>query len=192
MQRPTQCLTSAYSGITRIIKTDVHVSEAFEPLSVPKPISPQKVGAKKFIAIWDTGATGTAISQKVVKDCGLKQIGVTEVGTANNKRLSPVYLVSIFLPSRVFFPQVRVTEVTISGADVLIGMDIITRGDFAITNSDKKTTFSYRWPSRERIDFVKELRKTNETLPTRAFRKVGRNDPCPCGSGKKYKHCCGK
>ena len=25
-----------------------------------------------------------------------------------------------------------------------------------------------------------------------ADRKVGRNDPCPCGSGKKYKHCCGK
>ncbi len=22
--------------------------------------------------------------------------------------------------------------------------------------------------------------------------KVGRNDPCPCGSGRKYKHCCGK
>ncbi|MCG2697671.1 SEC-C domain-containing protein [Candidatus Parcubacteria bacterium] len=22
--------------------------------------------------------------------------------------------------------------------------------------------------------------------------KVGRNDPCPCGSGKKYKKCCGK
>ena len=22
--------------------------------------------------------------------------------------------------------------------------------------------------------------------------KVGRNEPCPCGSGKKYKHCCGK
>lgn len=22
--------------------------------------------------------------------------------------------------------------------------------------------------------------------------KVGRNDPCPCGSGKKYKRCCGK
>ncbi|NLC12895.1 MAG: hypothetical protein GX768_02455, partial [Chloroflexi bacterium] len=20
--------------------------------------------------------------------------------------------------------------------------------------------------------------------------KIGRNDPCPCGSGKKYKHCC--
>ena len=28
--------------------------------------------------------------------------------------------------------------------------------------------------------------------PLRAQPKVGRNDPCPCGSGKKYKNCCGK
>jgi len=28
--------------------------------------------------------------------------------------------------------------------------------------------------------------------PDRKERKVGRNDPCPCGSGKKYKKCCGK
>ena len=27
---------------------------------------------------------------------------------------------------------------------------------------------------------------------SRATPKVGRNDPCPCGSGKKYKNCCGK
>ena len=27
--------------------------------------------------------------------------------------------------------------------------------------------------------------------PVRAGPKVGRNDPCPCGSGKKYKRCCG-
>jgi preprotein translocase subunit SecA len=26
----------------------------------------------------------------------------------------------------------------------------------------------------------------------REQRKVGRNEPCPCGSGKKYKHCCGR
>jgi preprotein translocase subunit SecA len=24
------------------------------------------------------------------------------------------------------------------------------------------------------------------------LKKIGRNDPCPCGSGKKYKKCCGK
>jgi preprotein translocase subunit SecA len=29
-------------------------------------------------------------------------------------------------------------------------------------------------------------------VPARAEEKVGRNDPCPCGSGKKYKKCCGK
>lgn len=28
--------------------------------------------------------------------------------------------------------------------------------------------------------------------PVRNTKKVGRNEPCPCGSGKKYKHCCGK
>jgi yecA family protein len=28
--------------------------------------------------------------------------------------------------------------------------------------------------------------------PIRVSRKIGRNEPCPCGSGKKYKRCCGK
>ena len=31
-----------------------------------------------------------------------------------------------------------------------------------------------------------------ETPTVREEPKVGRNDPCPCGSGKKYKKCCGK
>ena len=30
------------------------------------------------------------------------------------------------------------------------------------------------------------------TTITRVGAKVGRNDPCPCGSGKKYKQCCGR
>ncbi|HDQ93121.1 MAG TPA: preprotein translocase subunit SecA [Synergistetes bacterium] len=28
--------------------------------------------------------------------------------------------------------------------------------------------------------------------PARSVKKTGRNEPCPCGSGKKYKHCCGR
>jgi preprotein translocase subunit SecA len=32
--------------------------------------------------------------------------------------------------------------------------------------------------------------KKKEAVPV--GKRVGRNDPCPCGSGKKYKHCCGK
>ncbi|MBP5589014.1 MAG: SEC-C domain-containing protein [Bacteroidales bacterium] len=31
-----------------------------------------------------------------------------------------------------------------------------------------------------------------KVAPIRTEKKVGRNDPCPCGSGKKYKNCCGK
>jgi yecA family protein len=31
-----------------------------------------------------------------------------------------------------------------------------------------------------------------DSLPARAATKTGRNDPCPCGSGKKFKKCCGQ
>jgi len=58
----------------------------------------------------------------------------------------------------------------------------------------------------QREEQLDELRKEQEDQPmffgpaegaapkpqTRKDRKVGRNDPCPCGSGKKYKKCCGK
>jgi preprotein translocase subunit SecA len=33
---------------------------------------------------------------------------------------------------------------------------------------------------------------TEKARPVRTGPKVGRNDPCPCGSGKKYKNCCGR
>ena len=39
----------------------------------------------------------------------------------------------------------------------------------------------------------KEVTTTNEsTSQAKSNKVVGRNDPCPCGSGKKYKNCCGK
>jgi len=34
--------------------------------------------------------------------------------------------------------------------------------------------------------------KADEALSIKKDKKIGRNDPCPCGSGKKYKKCCGK
>lgn len=42
-------------------------------------------------------------------------------------------------------------------------------------------------------EFFREQRRRNLSPPTlrRDAAKVGRNDPCPCGSGKKYKQCCG-
>ena len=38
---------------------------------------------------------------------------------------------------------------------------------------------------------IKEKRIDNY-LVERKMKKIGRNEPCPCGSGKKYKQCCGK
>jgi SWIM/SEC-C metal-binding protein len=35
-------------------------------------------------------------------------------------------------------------------------------------------------------------RLLNPPKPMTAEKKVGRNEPCPCGSGKKYKNCCGQ
>lgn len=35
------------------------------------------------------------------------------------------------------------------------------------------------------------LEKTEKVEPIQASKTPGRNDPCPCGSGKKYKKCCG-
>ncbi len=40
-------------------------------------------------------------------------------------------------------------------------------------------------------DVVRQAPKSN-TVITGSEDKVGRNDPCPCGSGKKFKKCCGK
>ena len=57
------------------------------------------------------------------------------------------------------------------------------------------------WPTadeqddlREEVDFLERNGSSSNVqrpLPTRReLAKVGRNDPCPCGSGKKYKFCC--
>jgi uncharacterized protein YecA (UPF0149 family) len=36
-----------------------------------------------------------------------------------------------------------------------------------------------------------DLDDDEQALPVQQPAKIGRNDPCPCGSGKKYKKCCG-
>lgn len=43
---------------------------------------------------------------------------------------------------------------------------------------------------RKRVVSYGAPEKGAKPAPARAMVKVGRNDPCPCGSGKKYKKCC--
>ena len=61
---------------------------------------------------------------------------------------------------------------------------------------EAKADWLYNLPQWEKIfdeETRKELYKDQRNAHTvRNTVKVGRNDPCPCGSGKKYKFCCGK
>ena len=61
---------------------------------------------------------------------------------------------------------------------------------------DAKADWLYNLPQWDKI-FTEEKKKTLYMEQKKSGtvvkpHKVGRNDPCPCGSGKKYKHCCGR
>ena len=72
-------------------------------------------------------------------------------------------------------------------------MELVKSNNFRISKSEKEAVFNY-------IDTIKNdfpvwiykgySKKEKNMLPKAT--KIGRNDPCSCGSGKKYKHCCGR
>ena len=145
---------------------------------------------KVFKAIWDTGATNSVITQRVVRECGLQSSGLTKMNAVNNSSTSHTYLVNIFLPNKVEVLDIRVSEASLAGdEDVLIGMDIINLGDLAISSWQGRTSFTFRVPSQGRIDFLPPKNRPNLDQ-ARSQKRTGRNEPCPCGSGKKYKNCC--
>lgn len=59
----------------------------------------------------------------------------------------------------------------------------------------QKTDMSKMKANKDEVDAVGDDYAANEKdklVPVTVGPKIGRNDPCPCGSGKKYKHCHGK
>ncbi|MGD1047612.1 MAG: SEC-C metal-binding domain-containing protein [Candidatus Krumholzibacteriaceae bacterium] len=185
MPKIIYCFTVESNGIARVLKSKVTV----QPPSILHPAGSLPPPAE-FTAIWDTGATATAITQKVVDSCGLKPTGMTRVSAAGGEYDTETYFVDLELPNHVTIRNIRVTKADVRDADVLIGMDIISSGDLAITNHNGKTVFTFRLPSDGRIDFV-DLAKRLNPKTIGAHPRSGRNDPCPCGSGKKYKKCHG-
>ncbi len=132
------------------------ISEAFDPNA--SDARPSKV---EFNALWDTGATHCVITQAVIDACGLAPIGRTEVTGVHGKAESDVYLVNISLPNNVEFVGISVTKGELGDADILIGMNIITQGDFAVTSFNGITKFSFKVPSEDHIDFVQDIRGKN-------------------------------
>lgn len=170
-------------GISRVLQT---------PVSIHIPNTDDMIAIE---AIWDTGATGSAITSRVVQELGLVPTGVSLVSTANGQVMQNTYTINIGLPNKVLVGGIVATELDAlsGGCDALIGMDIITLGDFSITNHNNNTCFSFRMPSSHEIDYVDspDFGQVKVVQPASSD-KIGRNSRCPCGSGKKYKACHGK
>ena len=141
-----------FHKIVKALLTPSLVSAAWEPgSSYPEP---QRI---EFQSLWDTGATGSAISKNVFERLGLHVEGYAEASHAYGKvDKVPVHYVNFVLLNSVQFVGIPVLQGDFTGFDVLIGMDVISMGDFVITNREGTTEFSFRVPSIENFDFVKE------------------------------------
>jgi len=169
--------TATFNGISRSLLTLVKVESAIN--------TNDKAEIK---ALWDTGAGCSLIRPEVAARLNLKVLSKTIMSTPSDKDVpTNIYQINIILPNGAKIVDVLALEGTPNGCDMLIGMDVINLGDFAVTNNNGHTVFSFRIPSMTEIDFCKD----SYIKPVRnENKKAGRNDPCPCGSGKKYKHCC--
>ena len=168
----SRSFTASGDGLVNVLKTKCGVCKAFNPIDGGK--YPEIVN---FTGLWDTGATNTVITKEVAERLGLAPISKTKVYHANGESIVNVYAINLFLPNQVGFQFIRVTEGNLNGTDLLIGMDIINKGDFAITNFGGKTKFSFRVPSSTEIDFVEEDNKErlkNDTNHTKSFEQVMR------------------
>lgn len=180
--------TIKISGRAASVISDIGISLPFNAVGVHK--SDQRIHQTK--ALWDTGATHCVVTKQTAQALDLRPISIAQVTHAGGVSQANVYLVNFYLPNNLVIPGVRVTECTDTAGHfgAIIGMNVITLGDFSITNPSGLTTVSFRVPSIKEIDYVAEANQ----LKREKIRSlnVGRNDPCPCGSGKKFKHCHGR
>ena len=177
-------ITRPYLNISNSIVTDITIENPYSGMSI------------KTRGIWDTGATNSCISKKAAADLGLKPVQRTTVMGVHGSQEVNVYYITFILPNENIKLKVPVTECNELSGDgsicALIGMDVITKGDFCITNVGGQTVMSFRVPSIARIDFVADIQQERKIhLIHQEWIKAG-NDKCPCGSGKKYKNCCGR
>ena len=111
------------------------------------------------------------INQSIVDECGLIPSGMINVrhvhGESQNVR---TFLIDVLLPNTVWCRSVRVALSNLSSSEILIGMDIIGQGDFAVTNVGGQTKFTFQIPSVADIDFVQEARPR----PSKAKRQRNR------------------
>ena len=139
-------------------KYDVVVKQLITKCLVGEPVAKLEPDMEftTFRALWDTGATCSAISARVVMLLGLMPVSKETVTHAGGQSVVDIYSVGIVLPNNILVPLVDVFEGDFSSFDVLIGMDIISQCDFSVSNVGGKTTFSVRVPPYKETDFAGE------------------------------------
>ena len=182
-----KAFTEEREGIVNVLSTKCGVSEAISVEELKRGNPHPKI--MEFDAIWDTGASASAISKKVVSSLGLIPTGKGKSLTAAGPIDVDTYTVNILLPCEVGFSSLQVSCNDMGNVDVLIGMDIISRGDFTVTNHNGHTKFTFQTPSTHDTDYNKELIEINKRHEV--LIKHG-NNRCPCGSGKIWTNCHGK
>lgn len=140
--------TKQYDKIVKDIVTEAAVFPDFKEGELP----PLRYFTEN--AAWDTGSERTVISQEIASALGLKSLGKVDLHGVGDQK-GDIYKISIAIPSSKVFHGFYVYGMNIDDYEVLIGMDIISKCDFAITNQDSKTTFSFQTPSSTTIDFKK-------------------------------------
>lgn len=145
-----KAFTLKASGILNRLPTQtLLISDARDKSFSPTP--------KMWNAIWDTGASKSCIDKRVAEYLHLIPVGKASISTANRLADTNTYFVHIGLPNGVMIPNVLVSAADLGNSlDVLIGMDIISYGDFSVTNYNGRTTFSFRIPSVTEVDFVED------------------------------------
>lgn len=100
--------------------------------------------------------------------------------------------VDIYLPNQIRFSNIAIQIAPKAApADCILGMDFVNTGDIALSSHNGKTVFSYRTPPQGGLDFVAMAAK-QRPMTKRGITAAGRDQPCPCGSGKKHGNCCAK
>lgn len=112
----------------------------------------------KAMVVWDTGATNSCISKEFAVKLGLSPVDRIILYSSSGFIYSYVYLVDIIFSNSLRMDNIQVPESAIGTQriDMLIGMDIINRGDIAVSNGGGKTVLTFRVPSSNPIDFCKD------------------------------------
>ena len=112
---------------------------------------------KQVRALFDTGATITYITEEFVKELNLPTTG-ERIKTKALKTIQEGLVIKAnigFPKDNVFSNWSAVSMIRDNpNFDIIIGMDIIKRGDFAISNQNGHTIFTFRVPSESEIRFT--------------------------------------